>query len=108
MNIQNLTYHNLLSALNISCNCAAFGCDHVDYFEECSNHAEETYAQGRQSQIAHWINNHPDPVKFLLSCGYELNQVGNLLRQVNRIIETAPYNFHQAGFPVYRATLGEW
>ena len=106
MNIQNLTYHNFLSALNIPCNCASFGCDHVDYFETCFNHEEVTYAQGRQSQIAHWLNNHPDPVKFLLSCGYELHQVGNLLKQVNRIIEAAPYNFHETGFPVYRAPLG--
>ena len=107
MNIHNLTYHNFLSSLNISCNCAGFGCDHVDYFEECNNHAEETYAQGRQGQIAHWLNEHPDPVKFLLSCGYELRQVGTLLKQVKRVIDSTPYNFHQAGFPVFRAPLDE-
>ena len=106
MTLKNLTYHNFLSALNVPCNCAAFGCDHVDYWENCTNPGEEpTYPQGRQSQIAHWLVEHPDPVKFLLSCGYELYQVGNLLAKAEGLIKNYGFIYESHSFPVYRGPL---
>jgi hypothetical protein len=102
--LKTLTYHRLLSALNVPCNCAAFGCSH-DPFDDCDNHKPDDYAQGGQSAIANWLREHPDPVKFLLGCGYELHEVGNLLRQADRVVSRGVYHTHEAGFPVRRAPL---
>ena len=108
--LNNLTYHDFHAALNIACNHvtsigALCNCVGRASDEECNNHQAVSYRQGRQSHIAHWLLEHPDPVKLLLSCGYELYQVGNLLAKAEGLIKNYGFIYEPHSFPAYRGPL---